>query len=363
MSRMFVTPALEVVQGCPSVIQRGHADQHDADDELFDAHSKAALLVEKLQADNMPSLMLPPQELAVRALAHASLWEDELSGIFTGWGTAAGGPMPLYSPPRHQQLLSWISDAEGAPILGLGVTSPFNQRCSSRVSYELLPLPPALNQCASSDCERPIMNSTLPCASQLTSIWEPDAFPQGPCWLPSWAEARASMPVFELGWAYGSEVVFGPGASVISDDPLRVSYDALPVGDWGFPGPCQQSVEEQRARRALAEANLSGPGLVSVITEKVAGLHIDEQHQFIGKIAAIISSSILGGPPAVSSPSPRKLKQRLLRAVKASRQSSRLQQLRSSLSSSRRSQAFICVRLGFIKSPEDFCDDTLLAYL
>ncbi|KAE8784498.1 hypothetical protein D1007_41940 [Hordeum vulgare] len=37
--------------------------------------------------------------------------------------------------------------------------------------------------------------------------------------------------------------------------------------------------------------------------------------------------------------------------------------MRSSLSSSRRSQEDISVRLGFIKRPEEFTEETLLAYL
>lgn len=118
-----------------------------------------------------------------------------------------------------------------------------------------------------------------------------------------------------------------------------------------------------RARRALKEANLSGPGLISTITEENARLNIDEQRRFINKIAALLSSSILGAPPALSSPPPRKLKQRLLRVVSASRQSSRLQHLGSNLSSSRRAQAEISTRLGFIKRPEDFNDDTVLEYI
>ncbi|KAE8816362.1 hypothetical protein D1007_06219 [Hordeum vulgare] len=122
-------------------------------------------------------------------------------------------------------------------------------------------------------------------------------------------------------------------------------------------------MEEERARKALAEANLSGPGLISAITEKVQGLHIDEQQRFIGKIVAILSSSILGSLPAGAVSSSRRLKQRQAGAVKASRQSPRLQRLRSSLSSSRRAQADISVRLGLINRPEEFSDDTLLAYL
>lgn len=123
-----------------------------------------------------------------------------------------------------------------------------------------------------------------------------------------------------------------------------------------------QSEEERRARRALAEANLTGPGLVAAITSRVSALQIDEQRAFISKIASLLSASILG-TPASPTPTPRRLKGRLMGVVKASRQSARLLRLRSSFSSSRRSQAAISVKLGFIKKVEDFNDDTLLAYL
>ncbi|KAE8804827.1 hypothetical protein D1007_19246 [Hordeum vulgare] len=57
------------------------------------------------------------------------------------------------------------------------------------------------------------------------------------------------------------------------------------------------------------------------------------------------------------------MKKNILGVVKGSRQSSRLSRIRSNLSSSRRSQALINTKLGFIKRPEDFNNDTPLAYL
>uniref|UniRef100_A0A8R7THR2 Uncharacterized protein n=1 Tax=Triticum urartu TaxID=4572 RepID=A0A8R7THR2_TRIUA len=123
-------------------------------------------------------------------------------------------------------------------------------------------------------------------------------------------------------------------------------------------------MEEQHARRALAEANLSGPGLVAAITARVADLHVDEQRAFVSKIAALLSSSFLGASPAVASgPQRRSLRQRLLGAGKGTRQSAWLVRLRSSFSTSRRTQAAICVKLGIIKKAEEFSDDTLLAYI
>ncbi|KAE8779179.1 hypothetical protein D1007_47816 [Hordeum vulgare] len=123
-----------------------------------------------------------------------------------------------------------------------------------------------------------------------------------------------------------------------------------------------QSEEEVRARRALAEANLSGTGLVNTINQRIASLQIDDQRAFIGKIASLLSASILPTPPQAN-PARHKLKKKLMGAVKAPRQSARLSCMQSNFSSSRRSQAAICVQLGFIKREADFNESTLLAYL
>ncbi|KAE8786392.1 hypothetical protein D1007_39742 [Hordeum vulgare] len=89
-----------------------------------------------------------------------------------------------------------------------------------------------------------------------------------------------------------------------------------------------------RARRALAHANLTGPGLVTTITQRVASLQIEEQRAFIGKIASLLSVSILSPPPQATS-SGHKLKKKLMGAVKTPRQSTRLSRMQSSFSSSR----------------------------
>ncbi|KAE8777967.1 hypothetical protein D1007_49194 [Hordeum vulgare] len=73
-------------------------------------------------------------------------------------------------------------------------------------------------------------------------------------------------------------------------------------------------------------------------------------------------SSILGAAP-VAAPSPRPLRQHILRVVRGARQSSRLQRLKSNMSSSRRAHATISVELGFISRPDEFSDNTLLKYL
>lgn len=131
-------------------------------------------------------------------------------------------------------------------------------------------------------------------------------------------------------------MIFGPGAQCVPTF-LSMGLAGQPEtgsGSWGAPA---QSVEEQRVRRALAEANLSGPGLVVAITARVADLHVDEQRAFVNNIAALLSSSVLGASPTVASGAQRRsLCQRLLGAGKGTRQSARLVQLRSSFSTSRR---------------------------
>ncbi|KAE8797624.1 hypothetical protein D1007_27091 [Hordeum vulgare] len=132
---------------------------------------------------------------------------------------------------------------------------------------------------------------------------------------------------------------------------------------WMQANPGPESIEEQRARRALAEGNLTGPGLVAAITSKVAQLHIDEQRASVSKIVALLSTSVLGTPPPTPARKSKKPRpQRIIGAVKASRQSTRLVRLRSNLSSSKRTQASICVQLGIINKIEDFNDEALLAY-
>uniref|UniRef100_R7W342 Uncharacterized protein n=1 Tax=Aegilops tauschii TaxID=37682 RepID=R7W342_AEGTA len=169
-----------------------------------------------------------------------------------------------------------------------------------------------------------------------------------PCWLPAWGSAQLNSLRWEPSWATGLEVIFGPGASTTNMHPVGIqACEHVP------------SVEETGARRALAAANLSGPGLITAITSKVSELHIDEQRAFISKIASLLSDSLLGAPKKTSRP----LRQCFLRVVKSPRQSVRLSRQCSNFSSSRRSQAAISVKLGFIRRVEDFNDDTLLQYI
>jgi hypothetical protein len=123
------------------------------------------------------------------------------------------------------------------------------------------------------------------------------------------------------------------------------------------------SGEEQSARVALSEAGLTGPGLVEAITQKVAQLQIDEQRAYIAKIAALLSPSVLGHAPPKRSTTAIQIKRKLFGSARGSRQSTRLRQLRSKFTSSRRSQAAICAMLGIIDSVDDFTEDTMMAYL
>ncbi|KAE8785793.1 hypothetical protein D1007_40433 [Hordeum vulgare] len=206
-------------------------------------------------------------------------------------------------------------------------------------SYDLPPLPPSLESLV---WDWTSLQQPLPAPGWMMPVQY-----EGPCWLPGWGMPNLPVPRAEPSWATGPEVVFGPGAATSNFQPC---------------GSYVQSEEETRARRALAAANLTGPSLVAAITQRVAALQIDEQRAFIGKIASLLLASILGARPQTTYPR-HKLKNKLLGAVKAPRQSAHLSRMQSSFSSSRRSQAAICVQLGFIKREADFNDSTLLAYL
>lgn len=75
-------------------------------------------------------------------------------------------------------------------------------------------------------------------------------------WGPSFQQCEVSSGLHHLApqQSLSPEVVFGPGAQV----------------------PMDSSIPETRARTALAQANLSGHGLLSAITASVSDLHIDE---------------------------------------------------------------------------------------
>ncbi|KAE8773629.1 hypothetical protein D1007_54100 [Hordeum vulgare] len=271
-----------------------------------------------------------------------------------GWNSGPSDLLSIVSKKGHQVCDSWTSWADGLSASDAGRISCI---ATNVCNHYLPPLPPTLDQCVPPGCE-----FQPPRSPQRLSFWDRAALLAEPYCLPSWAGAQVAMPLMDVSWNAIPEVTFEPGV-------FRNIYSPLPnpvhwmEGGEEYTRQVWQSVEELRARKALAEANLSGPGLISAITEKVQGLHIDEQQRFIGKIVAIISCSILGAPPAGSASSSRRFKQSPLGAAKASRQSPLLQRMRSLLSSSRRSQADISVRLGVIKRPEEFTDDTLLAYL
>lgn len=137
--------------------------------------------------------------------------------------------------------------------------------------------------------------------------------------------------------ALGPNVVFGLGAMNCSSLAAKGFTAFSPKSQHRHLANANQSVEEQRARHAFADANLIGPGLMAVLTARVAELHIDEQCAFICKIVALLSASVLDSPPPVAaSRLKRPLCQRLMGAIKASRRSTRLMCLQSSFSSSRR---------------------------
>ncbi|XBJ01549.1 hypothetical protein VPH35_021179 [Triticum aestivum] len=360
---ILVTPALEVVHDDQPEQLREQPDMHEAAEEVSDAMSTAAdegpegqlatVLLEEVQPNE-----LPPADLAARALSSGHEGQETGCDDIFNNSAATLGMMQLYSPPTQQSLFCFSPSSawpqsDAAALTAAGVASYFGAAPDSYTlsflptapdRYALLPLPPSLG-------------------TNSQQYWMMGADANGNFCQPM----GEGLPLSEtLGWfapAPGPEVIFGPGAPCTPTFPCMglVGQPDTGFGSWRAPA---QSMEEQRARHALAEANLSGPGLVAAITARVADLHVNEQRAFVSKIAALLSSSVLGASPAVASgPQRRSLRQRLLGAGKGTRQSAWLVRLRSSFSTSRRTQAAICVKLGIIKKAKEFSDDTLLAYI
>ncbi|KAI5018751.1 hypothetical protein ZWY2020_043639 [Hordeum vulgare] len=122
------------------------------------------------------------------------------------------------------------------------------------------------------------------------------------------------------------------------------------------------SIPEARARAALAQANLSGHGLLSAITASVSDLQIDEQRQFLTNLIFAMPPSLLGSPPRsqLRSSASASTKKKTLTYIFSKRKPQTA--LRPSMASSRRTQARICKALGMISSEDQFYDATLQAY-
>ncbi|KAI4977852.1 hypothetical protein ZWY2020_014406 [Hordeum vulgare] len=122
------------------------------------------------------------------------------------------------------------------------------------------------------------------------------------------------------------------------------------------------SSPESRARAALAQANLSGHGLLSEITTSVSDLQIDEQRQFIDKLISSMSPSPLGSSPCNQQRASASLsiKNKILASI--SSKSKPQSALRPSMVSSRRTQARTCKALRLISSEDQFSDAMLQAY-
>ncbi|KAE8796866.1 hypothetical protein D1007_27990 [Hordeum vulgare] len=328
----FVTPELHIIQGQKSV---GKDMQQKPEDSISDALSAKDVQVGQAgPAGSQVSVDRPP-DLGCDAV--------QGEGYAAQWGPP-GELLPLFSTPRLT-LQACCNDHKGwaglfnadAPHAYWASTCQLTSAGSR--CYELPPLPPSL--------ESPVWDWLVLQQPSLVQRGWPPILGEGTYWLPGWDAASLQVSRAEPYWTPSPEGVFGPGAGI----------NYVPIIE-----PPVQSEEEKRARRALADANLTGLGLVAAITQRVAALQIDEQRAFIGKISSLLWASILSSPPwAISSR--QKMKKKLLGAVKAPRQSARLSRMQSSFSSSRRSQAAICVHLGLIKREADFNDSTLRAYV
>uniref|UniRef100_A0A8I7B2Z2 Uncharacterized protein n=1 Tax=Hordeum vulgare subsp. vulgare TaxID=112509 RepID=A0A8I7B2Z2_HORVV len=100
----------------------------------------------------------------------------------------------------------------------------------------------------------------------------------------------------------------------------------------------------------------SGRELVNAIVSRVAALPSDKQRWFIGRVADLLSPSLLGVPMRIE-PAPGQIKKKLFVSMTKMTKSTRSHAASSSYMASRKSQARFCVRLGLIN------DITLKTYL
>ncbi|KAI5006898.1 hypothetical protein ZWY2020_042110 [Hordeum vulgare] len=137
----------------------------------------------------------------------------------------------------------------------------------------------------------------------------------------------------------------------------------VPRSIWAPPTPplglSQVDPQEARARSALLEANLSGKGLLSAVTNSVLGLHLDEQQQFLSQLFAAMPLSLLSAPP--SSAAKVSIATTIKKKVMApfSRRTAANAALRPSMTSTRRTQARVCKALGLFSTEDQFTDATL----
>jgi hypothetical protein len=260
----------------------------------------------------------------------------------------------LYSPawsragtttPWDQQTTQGFFTA--AALTASGIASFFSRRCSNT---QLHPLPAQLNSMDNLSAEPwPFQQQHLglvnpgPMSPFQPELLYSTPYPQ----LNLQPAAGPLSPAFNC-YQKATEIVFGPGAIELS--PSRVNVAPM-------------STAEQRARAALLDAKLTGPGLVEAITERVACLQVDEQRAYIARIASLLSPSVLGAAPPKKTTPGLQIKKKLFSSARSIRQSKRLRELRSKFTSSRRSQAAICAMLGIIDTVDDFNDDTMLDYL
>ncbi|KAI4975102.1 hypothetical protein ZWY2020_048709 [Hordeum vulgare] len=106
----------------------------------------------------------------------------------------------------------------------------------------------------------------------------------------------------------------------------------------------------------------SGRELVNAIVSRVTALPSDKQRWFIGRVADLLSPSLLGVPMRTE-PAPGQIKKKLFASMTKMTKSTRSHAASSSYMASRKSQARLCVRLGLINDINEFNEDTLKTYL
>ncbi|KAI5014617.1 hypothetical protein ZWY2020_056007 [Hordeum vulgare] len=106
----------------------------------------------------------------------------------------------------------------------------------------------------------------------------------------------------------------------------------------------------------------SGRELVNAIVSCVAALPSDKQRWFIGRVANLLSPSLLG-VPVRTEPAPGQIKKKLVASMTKMTKSAKSHAASTSYMASRKSQARFCVHLGLINDINKFNEDTLKTYL
>ncbi|KAI4973317.1 hypothetical protein ZWY2020_029025 [Hordeum vulgare] len=158
--------------------------------------------------------------------------------------------------------------------------------------------------------------------------------------LNTWDAFVARTPAIDFTGMQGppphihSEICFGPGVQISQSGSAREQMDNV----------------------------APGREIVTAIISRVASLLVEKQRWFIGRVADLLSPSLLGAPMLPDS-EPGKIKKKLFASMTKLSKKTKAHATSHSFMAARKSQARFCVRLGLINDISEFNKDTLKMYL